>query len=81
MKELLSDNPQLIEPSLTTLINRCVTLISDEVSENFSRLASYTKLCDVQDAMVRKSLLGFLSWLLPIIPTVSELIQLHNHHG
>lgn len=31
LRELLSENATLIEPSLTSLINRCVTLISDEV--------------------------------------------------
>lgn len=30
MKELLSENQELIEPSLAVLINRSVTLISDE---------------------------------------------------
>lgn len=38
MKELLSENHELIEPSLAALINRCVALISDEACVN-SRLS------------------------------------------
>ena len=30
MKELLSQNQELIEPSLTALLNRCAALIADE---------------------------------------------------
>ncbi|KAF8323059.1 hypothetical protein DL93DRAFT_618999 [Clavulina sp. PMI_390] len=50
IRELLSENPELIEDSLHSLLNRCVGLISDE------------------DAMVRKSLISLLAWLLPTIP-------------
>lgn len=35
LKELLEDNPKLLKDKLTTLINNCVRLISDEVSKRF----------------------------------------------
>jgi hypothetical protein len=33
LRELLEANPQLIDSSLTTLINTCVRIIADEVSQ------------------------------------------------
>jgi hypothetical protein len=34
LRELLEANPQLIDPSLTTLINACVRIIGDEVRQS-----------------------------------------------
>ncbi|EMD42224.1 hypothetical protein CERSUDRAFT_110758 [Gelatoporia subvermispora B] len=50
LRELLETYPDLVEKSLTPLINGVVRQIGDE------------------DSSVRKTLLAFLSWLLPLIP-------------
>ncbi|TRM66181.1 hypothetical protein BD626DRAFT_628138 [Schizophyllum amplum] len=61
LRELLSDHPELLVPSLTNLVNGCVRVIADE------------------DASVRKALISFMTWLIPLSLSICSPPRLHPH--
>lgn len=72
MRELLEAHWDMLESNLTTLVNAVVRLIGDEVGSK-SRGAIII-LTMAKDASVRKSLLAFMTWLVPRIPKVTSAL-------
>lgn len=68
LRELLEAHRTLLDSALSVLINACVRIIADEVCDPCFRIIPLTPI--LQDAGVRKALLGFFTWIFPRIPQV-----------
>ena len=56
LRELLEANPQLIDSSLATLINTCVRVIADEVSQPRFEYAAFLEIYRTQRTQVSAKL-------------------------
>jgi pre-rRNA-processing protein IPI1 len=72
LREILEAHRILLDSGLSTLINACVRIIADEVCGSSFRTIPLTPM--LQDAGVRKALLGLFAWVLPQVPQVRTII-------
>ena len=72
LRELLETHRALLDSSLSILINACARVISDEVCGPCSRVTPLIPM--LQDAGVRKALLGLFAWILPRVPQVQIIV-------
>lgn len=68
LRELLDAHWSLLDSALAVVLNACARVISDEVGDFCSSIIPLTPM--LQDAGVRKVLLGLFTWILPRIPQV-----------
>ena len=68
LRELLEVHRALLVSSLSILVNACARVIADEVCGSCSLVIPLTPM--LQDAGVRKALLGLFDWILPRVPQV-----------